>query len=214
MMRYRWIGIVVLVLALLAAVISLHAQGGKTGSLISHFNASLAFEKQGNYAAALKEMEAIGAEGKESYAVNVRLGWLYYKNSQYDPSENYYRLGIMLSGQKSIEAMLGLTLPLAANQDWKQVESTYQKILGIDPENYSANLRLGQIYLNQGDFARAATYLDRIAERYPTDYETVLSTAWNDFSLGKTTDARRLFERTLMLSPGDTSAQRGLSYLK
>jgi tetratricopeptide (TPR) repeat protein len=214
MIRFRWISIVFLALLLLAAGISLHAQNGKSGGTVSHFNASLAFEKQGKYADALKEMEAIASEGKDNYAVNVRLGWLYYENRQYDSSENYYRQAITLSGQKSVEAMLGMTLPLAAKQDWKEVESTYRKLLAVDPQNYTANLRLGQIYLNQGDYARAATNLGSVLDHYPADYEAVLSSAWNDYSLGKTADARKLFERTLMLSPGDTSAQRGLSYLK
>jgi hypothetical protein len=41
-----------------------------------------------------------------------------------------------------------------------------------------------------------------------------LFSAWNESSLGNKNDARKLFERALMLSPGDTSALRGMAGLK
>ena len=170
-------------------------------------------EGRGKYSDALKEMEAISPEAKNDYAVMLRFGWVEYLNLKYDLSEKYYRQAIMAS-PSSVEALLGLTLPLAAKQDWQEVEASYQKILGMDPANYTAHLRLGQIYLNRGDYAIAATHLSTALEAYPASYEAVLYSAWNDASLGKKDEARKLFEHALMLSPGDTSATRGLSSLK
>ena len=206
------IPLVVLIL-IVAAGLVLHAQDSKTNAAITHFNASLTHEAKDEYVDALKEMEAIPADAKNDYAVLLRLGWVEYLNRKYDLSEKYYRQAVMAS-YTSIEALLGLTLPLAAKQDWAEVETCYQKVLSIDPENYTAQLRLGQIYLNRGDYSGAAGHLASVLEHYPANYEAVLSSAWNDYGLGRKDEARKLFERALMLSPGDTSAQRGLSSVK
>jgi tetratricopeptide (TPR) repeat protein len=214
MLRYRWISLLLLIVLVLLAGLALQAQNPKPSAVISHFNSSIAAEEKSNYADALTEMEAVSEEGKDDYAVNLRLGWLYYQTKNYGQSEKYYRQALALSGQKSVEALLGLSLPLAAKPDWKGVENVYERVLAMDPANYTANLHLGQILMNRGDFARAESLLGTALEHYPATYEVVLSSAWNSYSLGRMRDARLLFERTLMLSPGDTSAQRGLSYLK
>jgi tetratricopeptide (TPR) repeat protein len=94
------------------------------------------------------------------------------------------------------------------------VVSVYLKILRQDPAHYTANLRLGQIYLNRGDFTSAETYLGKVLDRYPGDYEANLLSGWNDYFLGRKADARTAFEHALMASPGDTSAMRGYSMVK
>lgn len=210
----RMVSVLLLLVLVLAAGLALLAQDSKSSSVIAHFNASLTFEGQSKYADALKEMEAIPTDSKKDYLILLRLGWLEYLNQKYDLSEKYYRQAFGASTEKSVEALLGLTLPLAARQDWTEVETTYEKILSKDPSNYTAHLRLGQMYMNRGDYPSAVIHLSNVLEHYPAAYEAVLSSAWNNFSLGKKDEARRLFERALMLSPNDTSAQRGLSSLK
>jgi len=214
MKPFHLIGILILVVIVLAAGFVVRAQSSKSSGAIAHFNSSLTAEENGKYADALKEMEAIPADARSDYAVVLRFGWVNYENQKYDAAVRYYERAATASGNKSIEALLGLTLPLAAKQDWSQVEATYEKILAMDPANYTANLRLGQIYMNRADYSMAAEHLGKALEHYPAAYEAVLSSAWNELSLGRTNDARKLFERALMLSPGDTSATRGLSSLK
>ncbi|HEY3296440.1 MAG TPA: tetratricopeptide repeat protein [bacterium] len=205
--------IILFAFLLLAAGLVLHAQDTKDSVVIPHYNASLAQEANGKYADALKEMEAIPTNARSDYAVVLRFGWLEYMNAKYDLAEKYYRQAVA-AAPKSVEALLGLTLPLAAVQDWTQVEATYHKVLALEPVNYTAHLRLGQMYMNRGDNNAAAAHFANALEHYPAAYEAVLSSGWNEFSLGNKDAARRLFERALMMSPGDTSALRGLSGLK
>jgi tetratricopeptide (TPR) repeat protein len=198
----------------LGAAAYLFAQTAPPALDVVRFNASITDEQNKDIASALREMSVLYDAAPDNYLVNVRLGWLEYLNGAYTESVQYYRRAFDLSGQQSVEALLGLRLPLAAQNDWKSVESVYRQILQLDGGNYEANLRLGQIYLNRGDHSRAKPYLENVAQHYPADYEANLSSAWNDYSLNDYPRSRAEFQTVLMLSPGDTSATRGLQLLK
>ncbi len=197
-----------------SAGVFLFAQDPKSDSRMTRFHASLAFESEGNIASALKEMDTVYPESRDDYLVNLRLGWLEYLNADYTKSARYYRHACELAQSRSVEALLGLRLPLAALNDWDAVITVYSDILALDPANYEANLRLGQIYLNRGEYALADPYFERCVLLYPSDYETNLSRAWNDYYMNNTVRSRTGFETILMISPGDTSAARGLNLLK
>jgi tetratricopeptide (TPR) repeat protein len=201
-------------LALTLAAGRLHAQSGAAAQTIVQFNQSLTAEAEDRYADALKDLESLPSEAKSDYLVSLRLGWLCYLNQDYDRAVSYYQQASQSARGRSIEALLGLTLPLAAKSDWTRVEESYRRVLSMDPHNYTANLRLGQIELNRGDFSQAELYLKTALENYPGEYEANLSSAWNNYYLGHAADARVLFERALMLSPGDTSATRGLQLVR
>ena len=196
------------------AAFYLFAQSPSSAPDVARFNLSLTYEQNGDYASAVNEMNALHDAAPDNYLVNLRLGWLEYLSGDYGKSVTYYRRASDLTHEQSVEALLGLRLPLAAQSDWAAVESTYRNILQLDPEHYEANLRLGQIYLNRADFARAKPYFDRVLRRYPADYEANLSGAWNDYSLNDIASSRAKFETVLLISPADTSAIRGLDLLK
>ncbi len=97
----------------------------------------------GKYAQAILTMMKIYDKYTDEYTINLRLGWLHYLNKDYDSSIKYYESALRISYNKSIEAMLGVTLPLAARDDWDKVKDYYNMILDSDENNYTANLRLG-----------------------------------------------------------------------
>jgi tetratricopeptide (TPR) repeat protein len=212
-MMHRMLGAPTILLALALAMM-LSAQ--ENSGVIAHFNKSLSYESQGKLTEALSEMEAAAAlpEAKDDYLVTVRLGWVNYLNHNYDASKQYYRDAFRTSKQKSVEALLGLTLPLAATQDWTEVEATYLKALAVDPSNYTANVKLGEIYLSRGDYADAEKYTGRALDLFPGEYEANLYFGWSAYWSGSKGRARIAFEHALMLSPGDTSATNGLGQSK
>jgi tetratricopeptide (TPR) repeat protein len=181
---------------------------------ITVFNASLADEGNGNYTEAVNKMMKIYDKHKDNYMMNLRLGWLNYLRESYDQSKKFYRSALNISDEKSIEAYLGLTLPLAALEEWDEVRNTYSRILKLDPENYTANLRLGQIHLNNADYKNARNYLERAFNAYPGDYELNLSLGWTYYYLGINKRAKELFTTALMLSPDDVSATQGYNLVK
>ena len=110
--------------------------------------------------------------------------------------------------------MLGATLPLADKGEWDKVKDYYNMVLNLDENNYTANLRLGQIDLNTENYLSAKSYLTKVIEMYPGDYETNLYLAWAYYYLGDNSAAYDLFTEVLTLNPGDESALEGLKLVQ
>ncbi len=181
---------------------------------ISAFNSSINEAVKGNYQKAIDVLLNVYKNYENDYLINLRLGYLYYLQKKYDKSIEYYQKAIQLTQEKSIEPYLGITLPLAGQEKWDEVARTYQKILSIDPNNYIANLRLGQIYFNRKEYSKAETLLRKVYNLYPGDYETNLYLGWTYFYLNRKSEAKSHFINALMISENDKSASEGLKLVK
>ncbi len=201
--------IITMAISFLASAIIPQSSNNK----IKIFHTSLSFEDSNNYSKALDEMKKIYDDYKGDYLINMRMGWLHYNLKDYNNSKKFYNAALSINKQ-SIEGYLGLTLPLAALNEWDKVKSAYSEILKLDPNNYTANLRLGQIYLNSGDYNSAKKYLEKVYNLYPGYYEPNLSLGYTYYYLGDSNKAKRLLTTALMLSPGDQLASEGLKLLK
>lgn len=178
--------------------------------ILKAFSESYIYEKTGNYSMGAEALKKV--YDANSYAVNLRLGWLTYQAGQYTASMSYYNTCIALM-PLSIEALLGFTYPASAAGNWDIVVAKYQEILKIDANNYTANLNLGQIYFFRKDYKKAANYFDLLLNHYPFTYDVVIKTAWNNYYLGKTREAKVLFQKANYLNPNDASATDGLKLL-
>ncbi|HKI77525.1 MAG TPA: tetratricopeptide repeat protein [Ignavibacteriaceae bacterium] len=185
---------------------------GQSSDKIKAFNQSIKYESNNDYKSALDVLKKVTSENN-SYLFNMRLGWLYYLNEDYKNSKKYYGSALTQS-KNSIEAMLGLTLPLASLEEWDEVQNIYVSILKIDANNYYANLRLGQIFLNKGEYSTAKKYLEKMYLYYPSEYEVNLSLGWTYYYLGEKQKAKQLFSTVLMMSENDESASTGLKQLE
>ncbi len=176
-------------------------------SLQEIFRASYAAEADSNFD---KSINALKVQYDESsYLMNVRLGWLYYLNGEYYESINYYRKAISVMPY-AVEAKLGIALPMSMLGNWEDIIGIYEEILTIDPQNAITNYRLGLIYYNRQNYEKALPYVQRVANMYPYDYYSVVLLGWINLQIGKTREARVLFEKALQIIPGDPSAQEGL----
>ena len=108
------------------------------------FVLSYKYEKTADYSKAIDPLKQMYNENKESYEINLRLGWLYYMSGQFTSACTYYQKAMQLMPM-SIEAKLGFVNPAAALGNWEQVKTQYIDILKIDENNYTANYRLGMI---------------------------------------------------------------------
>lgn len=204
----------ILITFFLCFYISVFAQHNSADAKLLAFNNSIEKESIGQYSDAILELINIYDKYSDEYVINLRLGWLYYLNKDYDNSIKYYNKALQFSGNQSIEAMLGVTLPLADKGDWDKVKDYYNMILDLDENNYTANLRLGQIDLNTENYLSAKSYLSKVIEMYPGDYETNLYLAWTYYYLGDKSTAYELFTEVLTLNPGDDSALKGLKLIQ
>jgi tetratricopeptide (TPR) repeat protein len=175
------------------------------------FISSYNYETGKNYSKAIDALKRV-YDG-QSYEINVRLGWLYYYAGNYPESINFYTRAIQLKPY-SVEARFGYALPASALGNWNDVLNKYIEILKIDPNNYTANYRMGLIYYNRKDYSTAFKHFEKLANLFPYDYDVTHMYAWTNYRLGKLREAKVLFQKTLLIKPGDSSATEGLGLIK
>lgn len=183
----------------------------EAGPIESAFIQSYTSEKSGDYTTAIKQIKNVYQE--DSYEMNLRLGWLYYSAGQYAEALGYYSKSIRLMPM-SIEAKLGYVLPASALGNWDHVVKQYEDILKIDDKNSTVNYRLGYIYYVRKDYTNAFNYFQKVVNLYPFDYDGTHMFAWTNYQLGKTREAKVLFQKCLLIRPGDSSAKEGLGLIK
>ena len=175
------------------------------------FSKSYTLETGKKYNEAIETLKSLNAS--ENYAVQLRLGWLLYAAKRYEESVASYKKASELM-PNAIEPLLALVNPLATQKKWDELEKNHLNILKIDPKNSLTNFRLGQIYYNRKEYAKAEKYFSVSLSLYPFDYDTMLMSGWNYYFLGRYKEAKALFENVLLYSPTDTSAKEGLSLIK
>ncbi len=182
-----------------------------TEDKLTVFNKSIQYEQEKKYDLALKEMQKLQKEFSEDYFTNLRLGWLYFNNKSYSESIKYYNNANKLAGNKSIEALLGLTYPLDAQTKNDELINVYKRILEIDNNNYTANLKLGIIYYYQKNYQNAKSFLTKIHNFYSSDYYINLYLGWTYFYLNNKNAAKHHFIYALINDSNDSSAKQGLA---
>ena len=199
----------IIVIAVLFFVFQGFSQEGKT--VPNAFAKSYLAEGKGNYSEAIKAIKDVYNES--SYTMNLRLGWLYYLDLNYEVSISYYNKASKLM-PVAVEPLWALLNPQIAKENWAEVDKIYLRILKIDPKNSTANYKLGLNYYYRKNYAKAKKYFDVALNLYPFDYNIVLMSAWNNYFLGKTNEAKVLFNKVLNIDANDASALQGLSLIK
>jgi tetratricopeptide (TPR) repeat protein len=179
--------------------------------LTAAFSDSYVKEKSGKYGEAATALKAF--YDPDSYEINLRLGWLTYLQGQFTESLGYYNKAIDLMPY-AIEPRLGVVLPASSLGNWDMVIMHYNKILAIDPNNTVTLYRLGLISYDRKDYSQAYKLFEKVVNLYPFDYQSVLMLAWTNLRLGKTREAKILFNKALLYSPEDASAKEGLGLIK
>lgn len=191
--------------------VALNVQAQYPERVLKAFEQSYVLEKNRDFKGAAATLTTVYQA--DSYEINLRLGWLQYNIGRFDDSKRYYRKALSLMPY-SEEARFGLILPLAARGEWQEVATLYQQIITHNPGNTRALYQLGRIHYNKREWAIAAKLFQKVVDLYPFDYDGLLMLAWSNVQLGKTREARVLFNKVLLWSPSDASALEGLKLLK
>lgn len=199
------------VLASLAVCIATAASAQTQQELQDAFSRSYLLEAEKKYSDAISQLTTVYSES--SYEINLRLGWLQFQKADYTKSVSYYQKCIALM-PVATEPLWGILKPYAAQNDWTKVEATYKNIIKLDPRNSVAHYWLGVIFYNRKDYTAAKKYLDVSLNLNPFDYDILLMSAWTNYFLGNTSEAKILFNKTLLNHPNDASALEGLSLIK
>lgn len=198
---------------LISCVLSLsfNSAFSQSDKMIAAFSKSYTEEKNADYVGAIMTIKDV--YDAKSYELNLRLGWLYYETGQNKESMSFYQVAMLLM-PNSIEAKLGYVYPAAALGNMDQVTAQYKKILEIDPQNTTANYKMGMIYYSKKDFPASYNSFEKVVAIYPFGYDALLMYAWANYQIGKTNEAKILFNKVLMISPNDSSALEGLALIK
>ncbi len=175
------------------------------------FSKSYLMESKKLYDEAISSLKEIYDE--KSYTMNARLGWLNYINKNYILSISYYQKASELM-PAATEPLWAILNPQIALEKWGDVEKTYLSILKLDSKNSLANYKLGLIYYYRKNYTTAKKYFDISLNMYPLDYDSLIMSAWTNYFLGNSTDAKILFNKVLLLYPTDASALEGLGLIK
>lgn len=168
------------------------------------------YEKIQNYSDAINVLMPVYNEFPNTYTVNLRLGWLYYLNTNYANAINHYDRSIKISPY-SLEAKLGRLLPLLAQHRYGEVEKEAFQILNVDYYNYYGNLRLAYALRMQQKFDVAVKITQKMLAIYPIDVQFLTEFALGKIGLGETDEAMAVFSNILILDPENVTAK---SYLQ
>ena len=175
------------------------------------FQNSYIQEATGEVSAAVNSLKAVYDE--KSYELNLRLGWLSYQAGNFTESLAFYSKAVDLMPY-AVEPRFGIVYPGAAMGNWSMVISQYKKILEITPNNSIAMHRLGLIYYGKQDYENARQYFVKVVNLFPFDYDALTMLAWSNFQLKNYREAKVLFQKALLNTPGGSSALEGLDLLK
>ena len=109
---------------------------------------------------------------------------------------------------------LYLGLALGGAGRIQEAKEAYARALDIDPGYATAQLDMGNLFYNEGDFDSAITWFDKAIRAYP-DYDKALRNLGRAYYMkGIYDSARAVFEKSLELDPDNTDVYNniGLSY--
>lgn len=155
-------------------------------------------------------MQSILDKSPKNELALLRMGWLNYLQAKYNVSENYYHKAIDANSD-SIDAKLGLALPLMAEQRWKEAELYANQVISIDAWNYYGHIRLMTCESGLAQWETLEKHATEFVKRYPTDISGYLFLARAQALLGKKNDAIQNYQETLYRSPTNAEA---IKYLK
>lgn len=171
---------------------------------VDAFSNSYVQESNGKYTEAIETLQKLG---EDSYAVNLRLGWLYYSAGEYIKSKAHYQKA-MDQEKSSIEAILGIAYPVSAMGNWNDVLALYENGLKIDPKNVTLKYRIAYVkhyYLK--DYSGALRFASEAHEAQPFDFDTNYLLAAIHIALGNIEQARISAIECLKYNPSSQAAK-------
>lgn len=167
---------------------------------------SYRLEKLYQYDAALSALNSVG-NGNE--LALLRRGWLNYLKGANSKSIEYYQKAINLNKQ-SLDAQLGVILPLLAQQRWREAASYANQVLKVAPWNYYAHVRLMITEQALKQWPQLEKHARAVTAHYPADVDAFIFQARANQHLGNTAEATRLYKKVLELVPENNEAKQFL----
>lgn len=161
---------------------------------------SYRLEADGAYEAAIAALAAvIDADPSHEFAI-MRRAWLEYLNGDYNAAIRDYRRARELNPE-SLEALLGLALPLLAQRRWREAAATAEQGLAVAPWNYYAHIRLMAAEEGLQRWQTLAEHAAAAAARFPSDATILVYLARAEAARGNVAAASRAYSQVLERFP-------------
>lgn len=152
-------------------------------------------------------LNALNGVSNDNELVLLRRGWLNYLKGSHSKSIDYYQKAVSKNG-KSLDARLGITLPLMAQRRWREVASNANKVLEVAPWNYHAHVRLMATEEALKQWTSLEKHARAVTERYPTDVDALVFLARAYRQLGNDKAAIETYRNVLQLVPTNFEASQ------
>ena len=121
--------------------------------------------------------------------------------------------GILEEDPGNRDARVWLARALGFSGDFSGAEEEYRKVLSAFPGDVEARLGLADVMAWQKRYREAMLILVDLGKERPEDPQVWVRMGRVEFWSGKPEEAKRYFEKTLALAPGNTEARRGLELI-
>jgi tetratricopeptide (TPR) repeat protein len=161
-------------------------------------------EKAYQYDTAINVLKGISADNE---LVKLRRGWLNYLKGSHSKAIEHYKLAIK-ANQNSLDARLGVILPLLAQQRWHEAAENARKVLEISPWNYYAHIRLMETEEALKKWQTLEKHADAVHQRYPSDATVLVYLARAHLKLDNRQAASKYYSKVLELIPDHFEAKQ------
>ncbi|MBF0146250.1 MAG: tetratricopeptide repeat protein [Magnetococcales bacterium] len=175
------------------------------------FKQSYAFEARSKFAEAAEVLLPLqDTRGSDRELILLRLGWLHYLQGRHNDAIHFYQLAIR-TNSRSIDAMLGITLPLLAQQRYREAAAFAESVLTLSHVNQTALQRLLVADEGQKLWDSLLAHAMTLSTHYPTDTDALVYMARAHLWLNHPKEARDVYQRVLNRIPNHIEAT---AYLK
>ena len=193
-------------IAVFAAVLLLFSAGTRADVWAESYK----LEAEGKYGDAARLFDPLLKKESGNEFARLRRAWLHYLAGDYNDAQGDYKKALDVN-PRSLDAQIGLTLPLLAQQRWREAAIIARQALAVAPWNYYAHLRLLAAEEGQRQWQALREHSDQLHERYPSDAAILVYRARARYWLGDMEGARENYLQVLQRAPGNLEAQQFLS---
>ena len=159
------------------------------------------YEQMQKYEEAIKVLAPLYKKYPKGYTLNLRYGWLFYLNKNYNDSIKYYKKA-SLTNSYALDPKLGLIQVYLHTYSYKKAESTAYELLKVDYYNYYANLYAISALIAQKKYDIAQQIIKKMLALYPTDISYLEQLAIV-YKLTNNNYLQKLYEDILILDPNN-----------
>jgi len=162
------------------------------------------YEQMGKYSEAIKVLSPLYDKYPNGYTLNLRFGWLFYLNKNYNNSLKYYKKASLIKPY-SIDTKLGLARVYLDTDSYEKAQNVCYELLKIDYYNYYANIYIVRALISEKKYDIALKVIEKMLSLYPTDVKFLEQLA-KVYKATKSKYLQNVYQDILILDPNNVLA--------